>query len=93
MKAIWKYELEPAYKQTLYIPTGFKVRHIGQAPGPLLVIGVWAEVESDNEKVPIDFYISGTGHQLPLDVGVIYCGTAVMGNGYVWHISLAVPDE
>jgi hypothetical protein len=52
---------------------------------------VWVEVDTEAKQVPIDFYIIGTGHPLPEEVGGIYCGTAVMGDQYVWHVFLAVP--
>lgn len=90
MITIWKYNLGPTYKQTLDIPRGFKVRHVGP-PSPtaatMMGVCIWLEVDNQAEQVPTDFYITGTGHQVP--PGGNYCGTAVMGDQYVWHVWLA----
>jgi hypothetical protein len=94
MKTIWKFTLGPTYKQTVDIPTGFKVRHVGppSATAPTSMgVCVWVEVDTEAAHVPIDFYLSGTGHPLPpAEVGAIYCGTAVMGDLFVWHVHVAV---
>jgi hypothetical protein len=94
MRTIWKYTLAPTYKQTVDIPTGFKVRHVA-SPSPtahtLMGVCVWVEVDESNDFVPVDFYMTGTGHSLPHGVGAVYVGTAVMGDGYEWHVHLSVP--
>lgn len=93
MKTIWKYTLGPTgYAQTIDVPTGFRVRHV--APPSLTAatamgVCMWIEVDDQAEKVPVDFYISGTGHLVPK--GGIYCGTAVMADQYVWHVYMVAP--
>lgn len=90
MKTIWKYTLGPTHTQTLDIPRGFRIRHVGPpSPTAATVMGVciWVEVDDTADKVPVDFYLAGTGHIQP-SAG-IYCGTAVMGDQYVWHVYMA----
>lgn len=87
MKTIWKYTLGPTYKQTLDVPRDFKIVHVG-APSPtaatVMGVCVWIEVDEAKDKVPVDFYIVGTGHQAP-PTGT-YRGTAIMGDKFVWHV-------
>lgn len=90
---IWRYTLGPTYLQTLPIPKGFKVRHVAPV-GKITDLGVdvWVEVDPLADKVEIDWFIVGTGHPLPPEQhGAIYCGTAVVEDGYVWHVFCAVP--
>jgi len=93
MRSIWKYQLRITDAQKLEIPTGFRIRHV--APAPLLewdksprdeMVNLWVEVDPNAERVPIIFYIVGTGHPLP-PTG-IYIGTAPMPSGLVWHVFL-----
>lgn len=95
VKTIWKYTLAPVYKQTIDMPTGFRVRHVGPlsaTSASVMGVCVWVEVDTEAAQVPIDWYLSGTGHPLPPD-GAIYCGTAVMGDQYVWHVYMVVPID
>lgn len=93
MKTIWKYTLGPTYVQTIDMPTGFKVRHVGPPSAiaaSVMGVCVWVEVDTEAAMVPIDWYMTGTGHPAPFE-GAIYCGTAVMGDQFVWHVYMAVP--
>lgn len=94
MRVVWKYTLGPTYKQTIDVPTGFKVRHVGP-PSPTAVTSmglcVWIEVDTEAKRVPVDFYIGGTGQPVPGD-GATYCGTAVMADQFVWHVYVGVPS-
>jgi hypothetical protein len=89
MKSIYKYTLGPAGRQTIDIPTGFKVRHVGPqrvTSATMEGIQLWAEVDPNAPTVAATFEMAGTGHPVP--VTGIYCGTAVMGDGFIWHIYL-----
>ena len=92
MKSILRYPvLDLTYRQTLRIPTGFRIRHLAPGRASDVVIDIWAEVESDNPVVPVDVWIIGTGHQFPPDeAGPIYIGTVVMPDGFVWHLFVSV---
>ncbi|AZS12605.1 hypothetical protein HWB99_gp069 [Mycobacterium phage DrLupo] len=51
-------------------------------------INVWCLVDPSAEQIS-DFVIFGTGH--PIEGDIVFCGTAVMASGLVWH--LFVPDK
>lgn len=81
MRTVWKYLLAPQESQTYGIPSGFIVRHVGENNGS---IAMWIEVDTTASEWPVTFCIVGTGHQVP--DGVTCCGTAVMSDGFVWHV-------
>lgn len=85
MKTIYKYRIGPQFFQTFDMPTGFRVRHVAPV-GPVTELGIniWAEVDTDNELVPIYWRIVGTGFRVP-PLGT-YCGTVVVDDGFVWHV-------
>jgi hypothetical protein len=86
MRTILRYPLlDLTYRQTIHVPTGFKVRHV--APGRVsdVAIDVWAEVDTTNQPVPVNVWIIGTGHEFP-PAGAVYVGTAVMPSDFVWHV-------
>lgn len=89
MKRIFKWTLVVTDRQTIDMPAGFKVRHVGpQRPTSSTADGVqlWAEVDDNAPTVAATFEMYGTGHALQ-NTG-IYCGTAAMADGYVWHVYL-----
>lgn len=89
MKTIHKYALGPTDRQTVDIPTGFRVRHVGpQRPTSATLEGVmvWVEVDDSKPTVATTFQIVPTGGVVP--PAGIYCGTAVMGDGFIWHVYL-----
>ena len=81
-KAIWKYQLEVADFQTVEIPVGFKILHVGDQGTKLCF---WAEIETANKKETRTIGIVGTGHPI-IDAGGKYVGSAIMSNGFVWHV-------
>lgn len=93
MRSIWKYTLGPtAYGQTLEIPEGFRVVHVGPPRATAHTVegvNMWCEVNAGAAKVPVQFFIVGTGSGIP--TGAFYLGTAVMGDGFVWHVYQGKP--
>jgi hypothetical protein len=82
MRTIYKYDLMFGYN-SLYIPDGYKVVHVGEQYGNLTM---W--VEQPTSKYPPSmhtFQVYGTGQPF-LDDNAVHVGTAVMTNGLVWHV-------
>lgn len=86
MKTIFKYRLRVVDRQTLPIPTGFKVRYVGTQDREVMV---WIELDDSHDTAPVDFLIIGTGEAVPPEG--IYIGTTIVGY-YVWHVYVAVPE-
>lgn len=89
MRTICKFEFEAIDTAQVSIPVGFKILHVGvQRPR---AICVWAEVDSDNVPVEVNFRIVGTGHptdRVPMDhvpKEFKYIGT-VLDSPFVWHV-------
>lgn len=88
MGAIWRVELNlenegPVIRKEL--PVGAQLLSV--APGRregAYTVDVWAIVQPDAELAPIEFEVVGTGHRVP-EPG-LYVGTAVMPDGFVWHV-------
>lgn len=85
MKVIYKYLLDLTYKQTLYLPPGFIVRHVANQAG---AVTMWIEIDNSRKPTtPVDFYVNGTAHEVIK--GLTYCGTALVGD-FVWHVYMHV---
>jgi hypothetical protein len=87
MKTIWKYELALVDgAQEVTAPWPFRVVNFDMQRG---VPCVWAHVHSSlGRVVHREFYIVGTGHQLP-DGADYYHGTAMhhaLQDDFVWHL-------
>jgi len=77
---IWKFLFEVVDFQTLNIPYGAKLLHIGtQQDIPTL----WAAVNPEQPLENRRFWVVGTGGRIPRDS--TYVGTSV-GSEFVWHI-------
>ena len=83
MEIIWKFPLEIAARQTLEIPSLYRVLHLGiQDKRPCL----WVQVNPDHEKEDVTIVCVGTGHPIPLYDNYGHIGTAMTNGGaYVWH--------
>lgn len=82
MKAIWKYELEIADRQEVYIPQGAEILAVDNHKGGLCV---WALVDKDSTiQEPIAFRIVGTGNPFE-DTGLKYLDSVVI-DPFVWHV-------
>lgn len=83
-KRIYKYPLILMGRQTIELPHGARVLHVGVQRG---VLNLWVEI--DTSAVHADkrtFYVYGTGHDIAHDVG-LYIGTVLTEDQqYVWHV-------
>lgn len=85
MLTIWKYELGLQDHQTLQLPEGAQLLHVGNQHGALCL---WALVDPDAKVIDRRIYVVGTGHKLPTACKLArYIGTAMMlGGTLVWHV-------
>lgn len=87
MKKIFKYPLQLTDKQDVELPQGAKVLCV-QCQGGQIVL--YAEVEDPPLiKQERTFYIIGTGHRMPSEIGLIYIGTVQQPSAagmFVWHV-------
>lgn len=81
MKTVFKYAIGLTDKATLDVPAGAEWIHVAWQNSRLCV---WGIVESDNEKVSIDFFVVGTGHPMP-ERPVAHIGS-VLDGPFVWHV-------
>ena len=58
-KRIWKFELETTDTQTIEMPWGSRILHVGEQNR---MIQIWVEVNPGNEKESVHFWVTGTGH-------------------------------
>lgn len=85
MTTIYKYPLEITGEQTLALPTGAKIIHVGHDPKNDLCI--WAEVQvGQHVTEDVRIHIFGTGHP-KLPVCERHLGSVVAGP-YVLHVYL-----
>ena len=89
---IYKYLLPYDTAFTIDLPRGATALSVGLQRG---VITLWAEVDPTAEKVPVQFWIIGTGHSLqPVNARgdvVTFLGTVIVHHDdlpedYVWHV-------
>jgi hypothetical protein len=89
MITIHKFTLTIEDEQTLMLPVGHVVRHIGLDPqgSP----SVWIELDTNAPKIEYTASVRGTGQPVP-KAGVYslpcFAGTLVHG-AFVWHVWLA----
>ncbi len=84
-RTIWKFPLYVTDAQTIPVPQGAKFLAVQvQAGEPCL----WAMVNPDAPKVPVEIRIHGTGHALPDDsTHYDYIGTFQLDSGaLVFHV-------
>ncbi len=81
MNTIWKFPLKIKPRQIIKAPSRINFLHVANQNGKLCF---WAEVDSSQEKVDLNIYVIGTGHQMDMSKG-IYLGSAVI-DPFVWHV-------
>ena len=81
MKVIYKYPLGVEGEVTKIEDWLVQIFDIQSQDGQPVM---WALVDTDRkEEIPVEIYCAGTGWSIP--DGVHYLGTAIAGDGYVWH--------
>jgi hypothetical protein len=80
-KRIWKYILRLTDKQTLVVPANAEPLSAQVQDGEICV---WVLVDLDMPLNDVEFYIYGTGNQLPEFIGN-YISTCQL-DGFVWHV-------
>lgn len=84
MITVYKYPFEIADQVTIDLPKGARILKVETQGGqPCL----WALVDTDQKRVPKNFLIFGTGHQM--DRGMLMVGehVATFQQGpFVWHM-------
>ena len=85
MNTIHKYPLEITDRQTITIPNGYQIAHIGLDPqgDPC----IWAAVNTDRSRIPIEVFIVGTGNPIPKNIENRHIGSFVQAP-FVWHVFL-----
>jgi hypothetical protein len=82
-REIWKFPLQIEHEQCLMMPTNPEYLSAQFQNGQLCV---WAMIEPDNLKRQYKFFIVGTGHKVPDNVGA-YIGTVQqLPHNLVWHV-------
>ncbi len=94
MQSIYKYPLEIVGKQQLLLPMGAEVLSVGNQNE---ILSLWALVSPEEESLPYDITIIGTGKELS-DEAVAglraqnFYGTASMAGGQlIWHVFGTAP--
>lgn len=86
---VWKFELNPDVQLCeLMMPAGARILHFGaqeKFTRGLHHLSIWAEVDTEAEKIYRTFLIIGTGHPRHDLENMNYIGTAMDGM-YVWHL-------
>ena len=81
MRTIFKTKLDVCDFQTIKLPQGFNILHIGVQCGQPCI---WYECDSDKPLVELDIYCIGTGWRMDGLPPMRYIGT-VQIDEYVWH--------
>ena len=79
MKAIYKYPIGFGVNEII-IPSNWKIVKFDKQNGNLFF---WALIDTNYDKVKVNFAIYGTGHPIPKEN--IYIGTC-FDNEFVWHL-------
>lgn len=91
-RTIYKYPFEITDVQQIELPKGARILHVDvQVTGDFdrQVPCLWAEVETQAEKVMRTFYLFGTGHMMPdeQDIYLFHVGSFLMRAGVlVFHL-------
>lgn len=80
---VYKYDLPVVDRQTLRLPRGFTLLHVGEQGGQLKL---WALVDPEKPPESVDICIAGTGHDWP--AGFRHLGTVEVSYGLVWHVGV-----
>ncbi len=85
-RQVWKFPVEFSARFSLPLPKGAEVLHFDmQGTMPTL----WALVDPEAEIAPRDFFLRGTGHDIPSpeDLPLKHIGTCLEDGGrLVWHL-------
>ena len=88
---IYKYPLALTDTQSIVLPEGAEVLHVGMQDDGLML---WALVDADRTGVHRTFQVAGTGHSVSLPGGrLVYIGTVLAPLGLVWHVFERVSVE
>lgn len=95
-KTIHRVSVQVADRAEVLTPPGhFKVVHVAPSRDNAEMIDIWIEVSTEpvmmKDRATRIFRIFGTGHPIPCGPGEVHLehvGTAVTGNGLVWHTYL-----
>lgn len=88
MKTIYKYTLSITDVQTVSLPSGANILHIGAQRGELCL---WAWVDPTASPIERTLIIVGTGNPVPA-LELRYIWTVALGP-YVWHIFEEIRNE
>ncbi len=85
VSTIYKYNLEMASFHKIKMPKGATILHFGNQFGQPKI---WAEVNpSEEEEETREFFMLGTGHDIPMEINVRYIGTAHFNEGaLIFHL-------
>jgi hypothetical protein len=90
MRRVYKYPLEITDTQSLRLPAGAEVLHVGFQGRNLML---WARVDPEAETVDRWFCVAGTGHSLPKEP-LLYLGTVFHPQNLVFHVfEMASPGD
>ncbi len=85
MRSVWKYKLDGG-RTTLVLPRSSKVLCVGLQNRTSIQVWVEQNTADDVPGITYEFYVIGTGHELPRDNAIMhYVGTVFQG-ALVWHI-------
>lgn len=83
MKTIYKYPLALVDSQEVRLPRRAELVHADHQGDALVV---WAIVDPELPREPLEICIRGTGHPWP--AGFVHFRTVPMPNGLVWHVGV-----
>ena len=86
MTTIYKYELDTTDKQTVTIQ---KDAEILAVQAQFEIPCIWAMIDTENDMEEITIEIFGTGHKIPVDMGVVrqHLGTyQIQGGSQIYHV-------
>lgn len=87
MLTIYKYEIDLRSSQTVRMPAGGKIIHVGEQKFSQSPLCLWAMVDSGAEMKTRKIGVLGTGAEnfecySPSE----NIGTVICSNGFVWHV-------
>jgi hypothetical protein len=87
MKTIFKTKLDICDEQTVELPQGSRILHIGKQNGAPCI---WYECDTDRPTMKVTILCFGTGYRMDDAPVMEYIGT-VQIDGYVWHYYRKLP--
>lgn len=84
MKTIYKYQLGRPRLNTVPMPEGAEILHVGMQQG---IPCVWALVDKGRMTAPRNLWVAGTGWELDdFPDELKFLGTAHTDDSLVWHV-------